>query len=272
MDPTAFAEFAHRLADAARAETLGRWRDAGAARNKAANGTFDPVTEADTAAEQAMRRLIEAEYPEHGIAGEEMPDRPSKSGWTWSLDPIDGTRSFVCGMPSWVTLVGLLFEGRPVLGLIDAPRMGERYLGFGETAILVDAEGMHPLHSGACTTLGEARLSTTDPYLFKGSESTAFEAIRSTVRTIRYGHDGYAYARLAAGSIDLVVESGLKPYDYNALIPVIRAAGGVVGNWRGEEDLSAGQIVAAATDTLFKETVHLLKRAADDRGHHQPIN
>lgn len=262
VDPTEFAEFAHRLADAARSETLSRWRGAGAARNKAANGSFDPVTEADVAAEQAMRRLIEVEYSDHGIAGEEMPDRPSTSGWTWSLDPIDGTRSFLCGMPSWVTLIGLLFEGRPVLGLIDAPRMGERYLGFGEAAVLVDPEGMHQLHSSACTTLAEARLSTTDPYLFRGSEGEAFEAVRSSVRTMRYGHDGYAYARLAAGSIDLVVESGLKPYDYNALVPVIRAAGGVVGNWRGEEDLSDGQIVAAASDTLFRAAVAILARAA----------
>jgi myo-inositol-1(or 4)-monophosphatase len=254
--------FANALADAARAETLPRWRDAGASRNKADNGSYDPVTEADIASELAMRRLIETHYPDHGIAGEEMPDRPSTSGWTWSLDPIDGTRSFVCGMPSWVTLIALLRDGEPVLGVIDAPRLDERYIGHGSIAGAIDRSATHKLAVSGCTRLAQARFSSTDPGLFTGTESEAFEQIKRRVRTIRYGHDGYAYARLAAGSIDLVVESGLKPFDYNALVPVIRAAGGFVGNWRGDNDLSAGQIVAAATQPLFEETIRILEAAA----------
>lgn len=253
-----YAAFAGRLADSARQETLPRWMEAGAARNKAGEGRFDPVTEADIAAEKAIRTLIERELPDHGIAGEEFPDRPTNGPWCWSLDPIDGTRSFVCGMPTWVTLIGLLRQGEPVLGLIDVPRLGERYLGYGETAVLTMPDGDRPLRTSCCTALAEARFSATDPFLFAGAEQQAFERLRAAVRTTRYGHDGYAYARLAAGSIDLVVESGLQPYDYNALIPVIRAAGGSVGNWDGDSDMRAGRIVAAATRKLFEEAVEVL--------------
>jgi len=260
-DPAAFADFAIRLADAARAETLPRWRNAGAARNKATTG-YDPVTEADLAAEEAMRALIERDYPDHGIAGEESDERPANGPWCWSLDPIDGTRSFICGMPSWVTLIGLLQNGEPMLGLIDAPRVNERYLGYGATALVIDGDGEHLLRTSGCARLADSRLCATDPAMFKGSEVDAFERVRAKSRTIRYGLDGYAYARLAAGSVDLVVESGLKPYDYNALIPVIRAAGGVVGNWRGGTEMSNGQIVAAASQELFDQTVSLLGPAA----------
>jgi len=262
MIDDALIALANELADAARGETMPRWRGAGASRNKSGNGSYDPVTEADIASEQAMRRLIKMHRPEDGIAGEEMPDRPSTSGWTWSLDPIDGTRSFVCGMPSWVTLIGLIRDGDPVLGIIDAPRLGERYIGHGTTGTLTDGDGTHQLAVSTCTRLDEARFSATDPAMFRGKESDAFEAIKNKVRTIRFGHDGYAYARLAAGSIDLVVEAGLKPFDYNALIPVIRAAGGFVGNWHGESDLTTGQIVAAATRPLFEEAVRILEAAA----------
>jgi myo-inositol-1(or 4)-monophosphatase len=254
-----YADFARTLADAARHETLPRWMDAGAARNKAGEGKFDPVTEADIAAERAIRALIEREFPDHGIAGEEFPDRPAHGPWTWSLDPIDGTRSFVCGMPTWVTLIGLLHEGEPILGAIDVPRLDERYVGYGDKAVLITATEERTLRTSGCTRLAEARFSATDPFLFAGLEQQTFERLRARVRTTRYGHDGYAYARLAAGSIDLVVESGLQPYDYNALIPVIRAAGGSVGNWEGGSDMSAGRILAAATPELFEEVLDLLR-------------
>jgi myo-inositol-1(or 4)-monophosphatase len=165
-------------------------------------------------------------------------------------------------MPSWVTLIGLLDEGEPLLGLIDAPRLGERYVGYGESSVMIDRDGRAPIRTSDCTLLANARFSATDPYMFAGPEADAFLLIKNHVRTTRYGHDGYAYARLAAGSIDLVVESGLKPYDYNALIPVIRGAGGAVGNWRGGNDLSQGQIIAAATPELFEQAQRLLEDAA----------
>lgn len=256
------ADFAGRLADAARVETLARWRDAGEARNKASEGRFDPVTVADVTAEQAMRALIEHDYPEHGIVGEETAARASQGPWCWSLDPIDGTGAFICGLPTWVTLIGLLHDDEPILGVIDVPRLGERYVGYGSSAILIDAEGRHRLGTSACRTLADARLTATTPAMFKGAAQTTFERVREQVRVHRFGYDGYGYARLAAGSIDLVIESGLQPYDYNAVIPVVRAAGGIVGNWSGGNDMGSGQIVAAASQPLFDEAIALLQNDA----------
>jgi len=249
-----FAAFASRLADAARAVTL-------AAANfevhdKNEGGAFDPVTDADRDAERAMRALIEAEHPDHGIAGEEHGARAARCAHSWSLDPIDGTRAFICGLPSWTTLIALLEDGAPILGLIDAPRLDERYLGDGKHAWL----NGEPIRASDCRALAEARLSTTDPFLFQGEEAAGFERLRRAVRLTRYGHDAYAYARLAAGAIDLVAESGLKPHDWHALVPVIRGAGGVVGNWRGGADLGEGQILAAATQELFDAAVAVLAR------------
>jgi myo-inositol-1(or 4)-monophosphatase len=255
-----FADFACSLADAARRETLPRFESGVVAEDKNAGGAWDPVTDADRAAERAMRALIEYRYPNHGIAGEEFAERPARGPYVWSLDPIDGTRSFVCGLPTWTTLIALLEDGRPVIGVIDAPRLGERYVGHAGEARLIGPAGARLLGTSGCRSLGEARLSTTDPHLLDAPH--AFERVRAACRTTRYGHDAYAYARLAAGSIDLVIESGLKPHDYNALVPVVRAAGGTIGNWRGESDLSAGSIVAAATAQLFEAAVEALAVAS----------
>jgi myo-inositol-1(or 4)-monophosphatase len=218
--------FAQELADAARGETLRRWALGIAADDKSGGAAFDPVTEADREAERVMREMIEARFPVHGIAGEEFPDKAAAGPFVWSLDPIDGTRSFICGMPTWVTLIALLDDGAPALGVIDVPRLGERYLGDCERTLLISAESEKSLSASGCERLADARFSTTDPFLFKGIEADPFAELRKRVRTTRYGHDGYAYARLAAGSIDLVVESGLKAHDYNALIPVVRGSGG----------------------------------------------
>lgn len=250
--------FACALADAARAETLLRWRNAGAATNKNAGGPFDPVTDADVAAEAAMRAVIRREYPDHGIAGEEMRTQAAAGRYAWSLDPIDGTRSYVCGLPTWTTLIALLEDGAPVLGVIDAPRLGERYVGTGDRAWLTDAAGEAELATSGCRDLADARLASTDPGLFDPADLAAFGRVRDAARIVRYGHDGYAYARLAAGSIDLVVEAGLKPHDLLALIPVVRGAGGVIGDWRGGADFVGGRVVAAATPELFAQAVALL--------------
>jgi myo-inositol-1(or 4)-monophosphatase len=251
--------FVRELSEAARGETLPRWAVGIAADDKSGGMSFDPVTEADREAERVMREMIEARFPDHGISGEEFPDKPSAGRVTWSLDPIDGTRSFICGLPTWVTLIALLENGAPRLGMIDAPRLGERYLGDCETALLINVEGETLVSASSCERLSEARFSTTDPFLFTGAEADRFECLRQRVRTTRYGHDGYSYARLAAGSIDLIAESGLKTHDYNALIPVVRGSGGVIGNWSGDDDFSAGQVLAAATPALFEEAVALLQ-------------
>ena len=244
-----FAAFASRLAEAARAVTLRAAEFE--VEDKSKGGLYDPVTEADREAELAMRALIEADYPDHGIAGEEHEERPARCAHSWSLDPIDGTRSFICGLPSWTTLIALLEDGAPILGLIDAPRLDELYLADGKHAWL----NGEPIRTSPCRALTEARLSTTDPFLFAGGEAEAFERLRRAARVARYGLDAYGYARLAAGAIDLVAESGLKPHDWHALVPVIRGAGGVIGNWRGGADLGEGQILAAATQELFDAAV-----------------
>lgn len=253
-----FASFARHLAAAARRETLGVLASDGLIENKSSDGAFDPVTEADRAAEYAMRTLIAERFSDHGIAGEEFSEKPAGGRYAWSLDPIDGTRSFICGLPTWTTLIALLQDGQPVLGLVDVPSLDETYLGFGAEASLMRGEKEVPIRTSGCNALSEARLSTTDPLLFDKLEFAKFERLWRDCRVTRYGHDGYAYARLAAGSLDLVLESGLKPHDYNALLPLVRAAGGHVGNWSGGLDLAGGAIVAAASRELYDATVELL--------------
>ena len=252
----ALRAFALELAAAARAVTL--MPVSLPFEDKNSGGACDPVTEADRGAERAIRALIEARLSDHGIAGEEYGDTAGAGRFTWSLDPIDGTRAFVCGLPSWTTLIALLEDGRPVLGLIDAARMDELAIGDLDGTRLLTNGDTARLRVSTCASVAQARLSTTDPYLFSGAEAEAFERVRSRARLVRYGLDAYAYARLAAGTIDLVIESGLKPHDYNALIPVVRGAGGVIGNWRGEDEFGEGAVVAAATQSLFDEAIRLL--------------
>ena len=242
--------FAHRLADAARAETLPRFRTGIAADNKLEGRGFDPVTDADREAERVMRALIEAEHPDHGIAGEEFPERPAQGPHCWSLDPVDGTRAFICGLPSWTTLIALLEDGEPVIGVIDAAAMGERYAADLAVATAATTSG--------CTSLVTARFSTTDPFIFSPEEQPGVERVRRAAMAARFGLDAYGYAMIAAGHLDLVIESGLKPHDYNALIPLVRAAGGWIGDWEGGEDFGHGRVVAAATRALYDEAVLLL--------------
>jgi histidinol-phosphatase len=258
-DLAAFAAFAEELADAAGREAL-RWSPAEwAIEDKGGDGPFDPVTRADRAVERVMRDLIAERWPDHGIEGEEFGASPASGPYRWSLDPIDGTRAFICGLPSWTVLIALLEEGRPVVGVIEAPRLAERFVGYGNVARRIAEAGRSPLRTSGCRALGEARLSTTDPYLFAGGDREGFERIRERVRLTRFGLDGYGYARLAAGDLDLIVESGLAPHDLNALLPLVKAAGGAVGNWRGEEDFAEGELVAAASAELLEEAVVLLR-------------
>jgi myo-inositol-1(or 4)-monophosphatase len=244
--------FLRQLSTTARAVTRGV--AVPVADNKAGPGSYDPVTEIDRAAERALRAAIEAAFPEDGIEGEEYgivrPEAPRR----WLLDPVDGTRALVCGLPSWTTLVALLEEGEPVAGFVDAPALDELMIGL-PGATTLNGE---PVRVSGCTALAEARLSSTDPYLFSGAEAEGFERVRRAARLTRFGYDALAYARLAAGSLDLVIESGLKRHDWAALVPVVRGAGGVIGDWRGGEDFEAGAIVAAASQALFEEAVRTL--------------
>lgn len=260
-DLSIFSAFARALAGSARRETLPGFRDGpGCVENKLAEG-FDPVTENDRNSERAMRGLIETRFPDHGIFGEELPDRPAAGRWSWSLDPIDGTRAYICGLPSWTTLIALLDEGEPVLGVVDVPRLDELYLGHaGGAWVFGDLGEQRRLATSACRRIEDARLSTTDPYLFEGAEAEGFERLRRAARLTRYGLDGYGYALLAAGRLDIVAESGLKPHDYHALVPLVRGAGGAVSNWSGGADLRAGQILACANEALLEAACRLLSR------------
>jgi myo-inositol-1(or 4)-monophosphatase len=222
--------------------------------NKAGEGAYDPVTEIDRAAERALRSAIEQAFPDDGIEGEEYGLVRAEAPRRWLLDPVDGTRALICGLPSWTTLVALMESGKPTYGFIDAPALGELLVGTPRGSLL---NGV-PVQVSGCTRLEDARLSTTDPFLFEGAEASAFTKVRQAVRLTRYGLDALAYARLAAGHLDLVIESGLKRHDWAALVPVVRGAGGVVGDWRGGSDLSQGAIVAAANPILYDQAISLL--------------
>lgn len=253
MDQAFFAE----LSEVARAAISAELARGLACDNKAATG-FDPVTEADRAAERALRRLIEERFPEHGIWGEEYGMVRADAPIRWSLDPVDGTRAMVCGLPSWAVLVGLLEDGSHLAGMIDLPALGETLL----TVDGITLRNGSPVRTSGCRTLAETRLSTTDPNLFVGEEYEAFERVRLACRLTRFGLDAMAYARIATGDIDLVIENGLKPHDYDALVAVVRGAGGHIGDWEGGEQFSLGRVVAAASRELYQKAVELLSGPA----------
>lgn len=256
---------AQRMADAARDAALPHFRSSSStAENKAASG-YDPVTEADRAAERAMRAVLAELRPNDAIEGEEYGSQAGTSGVTWYLDPIDGTRAFVAGLPSWTTLIGATDGAKPILGVIDQPWIDERYIGLTADTPASWVEGRGEtitLKARDCQKLTDAILSTTDPFILTAPERGAFEHIRATARLTRYGLDAYAYARLAAGTIDMVVESGLKAHDVAALIPVIEGAGGVVTDWRGNAPQLGGQIAAAANRRILDEALISLRRSA----------
>ncbi|MBY9065791.1 inositol monophosphatase family protein [Hyphomonas sp. WL0036] len=257
---------ARRLADAAWSAIRPHFRNLAEIDHKSGNGNagFDPVTEADRAAELAMRAIIAAERPNDGVTGEEFPDTDSASGWRWYFDPIDGTRAFVAGLPVWTTLIALVDpDGHPVMGVIDQPVLGERYIGGPDGSVLETPAGSSPICVSGNPDLRTATISTTDPFILTPPEQGAWNHLRSAARITRYGLDAYAYARLAGGTLDLVAESCLKAWDVAALIPVVRGAGGLATNWRGEAPALSGQIVCAASEGILEQALLALRRAAD---------
>jgi histidinol phosphatase-like enzyme (inositol monophosphatase family) len=233
-------------------------------RDKGGSAGFDPVTEADVGAERVMRRLISEHFPEHGVIGEELGEDRPDAEFVWVLDPVDGTRAFVAGLPTWCTLIGLRYQGRPVLGSISQPFLGEVYLGHAGGSRLVSPYGETRLQVRPCPLLTAAVIATTDPEgLFDGAELGAWTQVRAAARIARTGCDAYAFARVAAGTMDLVVEAGLKAWDIDAAIPVIEGAGGVVTDWRGQPvGAHGGQVAVAGDRACLEEALVALRRSA----------
>lgn len=241
--PQEFVTFAGRLAEAAGEVLRRHFRTPMAIDDKQ---DASPVTIADREAESAMRRLIAAHYPQHGVFGEEQGADRLDAEYVWVLDPIDGTRAFITGKPSFGTLIALLHQGRPVLGIIDQPIIGERWVGAAGTPTLFQGR---PAQVRACPRLDAAYLYTTAPELFVGADVAPWQRIHDAVKHPRYGADCYAYGLLAIGFVDLVVETTLKPYDYCALVPVIEGAGGIITDWQGQPlDLNSDGHVLACGD------------------------
>jgi histidinol phosphatase-like enzyme (inositol monophosphatase family) len=255
--PVETLAFAHTLADAARAAILPFFRGGGAIENKADVG-FDPVTQADKAAEQAMRALIRLHRPDDAIIGEEYDDEAGSSGWTWVLDPIDGTRAFIAGTTTWGVLIGARFNDKPTVGIMDQPFADERWAACPDRAFWSRGRARVPLMSRKNVTLETAILATTDPYLFEGAKYERFKALRAATRLTRYGLDCTAYSLLAHGQIDLVVETDLKDVDIAALIPLIEVAGGVVTNWQGHHNPKGGDIIAAGCPALHAKVLAMM--------------
>ncbi len=253
--PRELLELAARTADVAGAITRKHYRTGVSVEHKA---DASPCTAADREAESAMRGLIGAECPEHGIVGEEFGAQRPDAEYVWVLDPIDGTHAFICGIPLYTTLVTLTRRGWPLLGVIDQPVTGERWVGATGWPTTLNGRAVH---ARRCPDVARAYLCATTPAMFRGADAAAFARIAQRVSGVRYGTDGYGYGLLAAGWVDLVVEADLAPYDYLAHAPVVAGAGGVLTDWEGRSvhlSLGATRIVASGDPVLHARTLELL--------------
>lgn len=258
MTAVDFSAFVDELA-AISGETIRPFfRTALSIEDKGLPGTFDPVTAADQAAENAMRALIRQTFPHHGIVGEEFGAERADAEYVWVLDPIDGTKSFISGMPAWGTLIALTRFGEPVFGMMNQPFIGERFSGDGGAARYRGPAGTRDLRVRTCGQLSDAVLFTTSPRLMTSADCAAFGRVEEAVRLSRYGGDCYAYCMLAAGHVDLVIETELKSYDVIPLVPIIAGAGGVVTTWENGPPHAGGRIVAAGDRRVHRAALELL--------------
>lgn len=253
---------AHELADRSRAVIGPYFRKRLDVGDKGGAFGFDPVTKADRAAERAIAKLIRARAPEHGVVGEEFGSERADASYRWVVDPIDGTRSFIIGAPMWGTLIGLMRDGVPVLGVMDQPFTGERFWSGRRGAHWQGPEGKpRRMRTRQCSQVKDAILMTTSPDLLApGVETEAFLRVKRQARMTRYGGDCYAYCLLAAGFVDLVIEAGLKSYDIAALIPIVERAGGRITTWSGEPAAQGGRVVACGDPALHGKVLKLLNR------------
>jgi myo-inositol-1(or 4)-monophosphatase len=255
-----FSAFLNELASVSGETILPFFRTALSVTDKG-NGQFDPVTAADHAAENAMRSLIKRTFPEHGVIGEEFGSDRADAEYVWVLDPIDGTKSFMAGMPAWGTLIALMRFGEPVFGMMNQPFIGERFSGDGRAAHYKGPAGTRDLRVRTCATLSEAVLFTTSPLLMKEPDRKAFQKVEAAVRLSRYGGDCYAYCMLAAGHVDLVIETELKPYDVIPLVPIITGAGGIITTWENGPPATGGRIVAASDKRVHAAALEMLNKS-----------
>jgi myo-inositol-1(or 4)-monophosphatase len=250
---------AHALADKAGAVILPHFRTDGAVDHKGGD-LFDPVTKADRDAETAIRAGLAQAYPSHGILGEEFGATATDAEYCWIIDPIDGTRAFIAGQPLWGTLIGLEHEGTPVLGVLDQPYLRERFTGAGGRTELRHAGAVSALITRTCAKLADAVICTTHPMLHFGDEERElYWRVEKACRLSRYGGDCYAYALVAMGFVDLVIETDLKRWDIAAIIPIVEGAGGIVTDWNGKPILDGGNIVAAGDARVHAEALKILR-------------
>ncbi len=256
-------DFLDELAALSAAKILPVFRSAGTVENKATDSGFDPVTVADRDAEQVVRQAIAERYPKHGIVGEEFGVQTADTAYTWVIDPIDGTRGFIAGLPTWGTLIGFCANEQPLLGMMNQPYTGERYTGSALGAYLSDGAGKRRLTTRPCASLKTALLCATHPRMFSdGEEAAAFARVAAAARDTRFGTDCYGYCALALGQVDLVVEADLKIYDVLPLIPIIEASGGVITDWEGNSAVGASRVIAAGDLRTHTQVIDLL--AAQD--------
>jgi len=227
--------------------------------HKDGQGRFDPVTEADRAGEQIICKMIEETYPDDAIFGEEFGKKSGTSPYCWVLDPIDGTRSFISGIPLWGTLIGLTFNGKAIIGAMNQPYIGELFLGSPNGSVILKDGQETRLKTRQCTKLSNALMGSTAPEIFDEPEDiAAFERVKSAVKLTRFGGDCYLYAMVAAGQLDMVVETGLNAYDIAALVPIVENAGGIVTTWEGNPASDGGRIIAAGCRELHQAALELL--------------
>ena len=261
MTAVDFAAFVDELATVSGDAILPFFRTSLSIENKGPGSGYDPVTAADRAAEAAMRDMIRRTFPQHGVIGEEFGEENPEAEFVWVLDPIDGTKSFIAGMPAWGTLIALTRAGQPVYGMMHQPFIRERFTGDGRAAFYRGQTDARDLRVRGCRNLSDAMLFTTSPLLMKPADRTAFDRVEAKVRLSRYGGDCYAYCMLAAGHVDLVIETELKPYDILPLIPIIVGAGGVVTSWEGGPAEGGGRVVAAGDRRVHAEALAVLAQA-----------
>jgi myo-inositol-1(or 4)-monophosphatase len=253
-----FANFVEQLAKVSGDTIVPFFRTQLSVDNKKEGG-FDPVTAADRAAEDAMRVLIRKQFPDHGILGEEYGPERSDAEYVWVLDPIDGTKSFISGMLAWGTLIGLMRFGEPVFGMMHQPFTQERFSGDGGAAFYRGPGGSRPMRVRSCEALSDAVLFTTSPLLMNAADHGIFRKVENAVKLSRYGGDCYAYCMLAAGQIDLIVETEIKPHDIVPLIPIITGAGGLVTTWENRPAQNGGRIIAAGNKKVHTSALELLR-------------